>query len=1076
MPKTNEFIKSIFILLVFIFGIQHTTNSQNKTLLQTKTIDSLMLVNDMVAANSLLDKQLLYLKINNLNDSLYKYVYYVGKIELSKSNAQTASKKAEAFIEDIKSKTNNKTTQYQALLKLADFYDEIGENQKSLSVTKSALDIVKQVVDATPEATGKVEYNIGATYLSLGNLDEAKKYFQNALRNFESYPQTSKPQLSDGYNAVGAIMWMSSKLDSAKHYYSKAIKTIESAEGDPLLNLYLGTVIQSNVSLLEYSQGNLAEAINIQNNVIVNFETVAKNYTDENIVSKAKRFQYRAISNMAVFYNEQGNLEKAYDILKFAYDKKKHLRESNDSDLGSTLIQLGQSKLSLKDYDEAIAYLEKGVKHFNVNAIKNPYWKAAGLHALAEAYTAKKNVPLAKTHYEESERLFKEALGNVYDAEFLSFLRNKSLFMAESNEPKKALNTALNAYDYVLKNGGEDNFSLLKQLITLAEVNYKIGDYNETLLWIEKANTYLNKTFAIADAKYIDFNKPKLILLKSLAEYELDNEKSTAFLDHQLLQLDKAINILEERKTTIYKNEDINILMSDYQEISNFSKQLALERYQKTNDSAALDKIIELHESGLYNRIRSRLNLKNNISFTDIPEAVLQRETALKQEMATSLSTSEGIETFLLADTNWSQFLDTLKTDYPKYYKMRYATIEEPIGNIQNTIANNTTVVRYLYIEKTLYALIITKTDKHIVKLSPNQLKKHINTLTEEFSNSEITFDILHKLYQQLWFPFEDKIDTKFVVIIPDGQLFNLSFESLTPNRINSYSDMATQSLLSKYIISYNYSLHLVKNNGEKPVYNANFIAFAPEFSNSMKSEYKLAINDSLHTDKAYLTLLPQPFTKDLARVSSKLFDGESFLNEKASKQIFTSNAKEHKIIHIGTHAESNNISPELSRLIFAKTLNDSLLNSDNSLYTYEIYNQNLSSNLAILTACETGKPTYQAGEGMISLAHAFNYAGSESMLTSLWKIDEQSSAEIIKTFYSYLKEGVTKDEALQKAKLDYISTAKGRTIYPQYWAGLVLIGDTAPVDLNSSSNHLIYWVLGLIAFILLVVFIKRRQ
>ena len=63
-----------------------------------------------------------------------------------------------------------------------------------------------------------------------------------------------------------------------------------------------------------------------------------------------------------------------------------------------------------------------------------------------------------------------------------------------------------------------------------------------------------------------------------------------------------------------------------------------------------------------------------------------------------------------------------------------------------------------------------------------------------------------------------------------------------------------------------------------------------------------------------------------------------------------------------------------------------------------------MSSNLAILTACETGKPTYQAGEGMISLAHAFNYAGSESILTSLWKIDEQSSAVIIESFYKYLK------------------------------------------------------------------------
>ena len=74
---------------------------------------------------------------------------------------------------------------------------------------------------------------------------------------------------------------------------------------------------------------------------------------------------------------------------------------------------------------------------------------------------------------------------------------------------------------------------------------------------------------------------------------------------------------------------------------------------------------------------------------------------------------------------------------------------------------------------------------------------------------------------------------------------------------------------------------------------------------------------------------------------------------------------------------------------------------------------------MAILTACETGLPSYQPGEGMISLAHAFNYAGSKSILTSLWQIDEHSSAEILDSFYGYLENGLPKDEALRNAKLD---------------------------------------------------------
>lgn len=1066
----------ILSYLFFLFALSSIANGQEKRTINTKLLDSLMLEKQIEQAESNLNNQLSYIKSHNLHDSLYKYVYYVGKIEFLKSSAKIASKKADKFLDFITSKTTNKKTYYQALLKLADFYDEVGNNQKSLEVTRLALKAVQQVSNATPEDIGKVEYNIGATLISLGNLDEGKIYFQSALNRFVTYSSTSKAQLSDGYNAVGATMWMSSKLDSAKYYYSKAVKTIESADGDPIMNLYLGTVIKSNISLLEYTQGNLDEAINIQNDVILNYEKTIKKHTDENVVSKAKRFQLRAISNMAVFYNEQGNLEKAHQLMLYSYEKKKKLRESNDSDLASTLIQLGQAKISLQDYDDAINYLQKGIEHFKSNALKNPYWQAAGLHGLAEVYTAKKNTALAKIYYEQSEELFKEALGNEYDMEFLSFLRNKSLFMAENSEPEEALKTAHNAYDYVLKNGGEDNFSRLKQFINLAQVNYKLGNYQQALDWIEQANQYLNKTASAADAKQIAFNKPLLILLKSLATYELETNKDSNFLKQLLNNLDEATAILEERKTTVFKNEDITVLMSDYYEISSFSKKIALELYQKNHDLKALNKLIELHESGIYHRIRSRLNLKNNISFTDIPKTIIERETNLKKELSSSLNSAEDIKEFISLNDNWNSFLDSLKNEYPKYYKMRYATIKEPIDNIQTTIADHTTLVRYIYIDTILHAVLINNSEKHIIKLDAKDLNKNINSLSQNFLSIDKSAELYFQLYKQLWQPFENKIKTNHVIVIPDGLLFNLSFESLITNKIDDFSEMKNHSLLSKYIISYNYSLLLVNNNESKTVYNDNFIAFAPEFTSKMKSEYQISITDSIGLDYTYLKLLPQPFTKELAKVSSKLLKGEAFLNENASKHIFTKSAKEHKIIHIGTHAESNNISPELSRLIFAKNVNDTIATDDNSLYTYEIYNQNLSSNLAILTACETGKPSYQAGEGMISLAHAFNYAGSESMLTSLWKIDEQSSAQIIETFYGYLKKGLTKDEALQKAKLDFIATAKGRTKHPQYWAGLVLIGDTAPIDLKTSSN-LVFWMLGFIILLLLVIIqIKRRH
>lgn len=293
---------------------------------------------------------------------------------------------------------------------------------------------------------------------------------------------------------------------------------------------------------------------------------------------------------------------------------------------------------------------------------------------------------------------------------------------------------------------------------------------------------------------------------------------------------------------------------------------------------------------------------------------------------------------------------------------------------------------------------------------------------------------------------------------------------------MQNFQEMSDNSLLAKYDISYNFSLLLYKDKRNVADYSSDYIAFAPGFDKKMKDTYKLAIRDSLKLDRTYLTLLPQPFSEDLVKEYSRIFKGNNFINENASKDLFINRAKEHKIIHIGTHAESNNISPELSRLIFAKQTDGAESYDENSLYSFEIYNIDLSSNLAILTACETGKPTYQAGEGMISLAHAFNYAGSESILTSLWEIDEESSAKIVKLFYDNLSQGMTKDEALRKAKLSYIETAEGRTASPQYWAGLILIGDTSPITFNEGLAWWWYVLAGVVALSIVFLIVKRNR
>ncbi len=148
-----------------------------------------------------------------------------------------------------------------------------------------------------------------------------------------------------------------------------------------------------------------------------------------------------------------------------------------------------------------------------------------------------------------------------------------------------------------------------------------------------------------------------------------------------------------------------------------------------------------------------------------------------------------------------------------------------------------------------------------------------------------------------------------------------------------------------------------------------------------------------------------------------------------------------------------------------------------NFLSQQEIFRCDIPSDLMILTACESGRPGYQDVEGMVSLAHAFNYAGSYRILTALWEIDEQSSSLITEFFLQNLKAGLPTDEALQQAKLMYLRNSRGRVLAPAYWAGLIMLGEPAIVSLHQSAFGYRWAIAGLVTlFIAGFVWLVRRK
>jgi CHAT domain-containing protein len=148
----------------------------------------------------------------------------------------------------------------------------------------------------------------------------------------------------------------------------------------------------------------------------------------------------------------------------------------------------------------------------------------------------------------------------------------------------------------------------------------------------------------------------------------------------------------------------------------------------------------------------------------------------------------------------------------------------------------------------------------------------------------------------------------------------------------------------------------------------------------------------------------------------------------------------------------------------------------DARLHAYEIYNLRLGSNLAVLSACNTGYGEINRGEGIMSLSRAFMYAGCPSIVMSLWRAKDQPTTQIITRFFEKLKDEIPKDEALRQAKLNYLQKADPLKAHPANWATFVLLGNAEPVQVITSTRK--WWVAGLLFFIMvtLVFYFRKRK
>ncbi|MFO7932494.1 MAG: CHAT domain-containing protein, partial [Bacteroidales bacterium] len=518
--------------------------------------------------------------------------------------------------------------------------------------------------------------------------------------------------------------------------------------------------------------------------------------------------------------------------------------------------------------------------------------------------------------------------------------------------------------------------------------------------------------------------------------------------------------------------------------------------YEMTGDLQYLDKSFEFAESSKSFALFSEIKDVEAIEFSDIPHSVKEEEEDLigeiqgYEEMLYEEQFSSDPDSSLIAfyrdkifhlKDDYNDLLQEIELNYANYYELKYNPEFVSLKEVQDQLPYRDALIEYVLTDTMLITYIIDKKEINVLtqKIEPDFedecLEYYRILYRQNFSNGvhdnyRRFVNLGRKFYRILIEPCMEYTDRKSLTIVPDGAITYLPFEGFLTEDVDAeYINYLTLPyMIREYSVGYSHSSTLLFSERLKTKSPENkVLAFAPEYTNPLDK-----IDSSWNRQADPDFLLPLPGSLKEVQSINETVPSRIFLNEKATESNFKKYASDYSILHLAMHTIMDDERPLQSLLAFTN-VEESDTAEDNRLYAYEIYNMKLNAQMAVLSSCSSGFGKMQEGEGMMSLARGFIYAGCPCIVMTLWQVSDKSSSELMSSFYKYLKKGRSKQEAMRLAKIDYLENADDLTSNPYFWSGFVVVGDGSPVY---HKTGIIYWLLVVAIFIGTIVFVQYRK
>ena len=329
------------------------------------------------------------------------------------------------------------------------------------------------------------------------------------------------------------------------------------------------------------------------------------------------------------------------------------------------------------------------------------------------------------------------------------------------------------------------------------------------------------------------------------------------------------------------------------------------------------------------------------------------------------------------------------------------------LADIQVRIPADEALVEYYADDKNLYGFVLTRRTIHAVSLDGVNLAADVQRFRTAVQDpgSQAYFELSQRLYRRLVTPLESVLTQRKLIIVAHGPLHYLPFNALHDGR--------------EYLIE-RYSLRLLPS--------ASVIKYL-KAAKSAKAGGLLVLGNPDLGDPRYDLVHAQ--TEALA-VSQAIPQSRVLVRKQASETAFKQYGADFSYLHFASHGQFDAAAPLKSALLLAGDAQN-----DGRLTVGELYSLSLDADLVTLSACETGLGKVASGDDVVGLTRGFLYAGSRSIVASLWKVDDAATAHLMTKFYATLKQADTR-EALRAAQL----ATRKKYDHPYYWAAFQLTGN----------------------------------